>query len=296
MKRITKVYIIIFMLSIFLNYKLIICNAQETDISMDNVLKSQKDNLNISEFLNESKKYSSDIYEDTTIQQLFNESMSGSIKNLGLGRRIIKLLFGEIENAITTLGIVLGAVLIHSLLRCVSEGLNNSSVSKIAYFVTYIFIVTIIMKNFSEIIVIMKTSIENLVGFINCLLPVLVTLLIASGGIVTGVGMQTTILFAVTFFSNIITKIIIPFSLIAITLDIVSNISSKVQLKRLSKFINSSIVWMLGILLTIFVGITSLEGTIGKRSRSGNSQNYQGCCVIGNSNCRKNIAEIQLKW
>lgn len=56
--------------------------------------------------------------------------------------------------------------------------------------------------------------------------------------------------------------ILIPASLISVALNIISNISDKVQVDKLSKFINTSIVWVLGIVLTIFVGVSSLEGSI----------------------------------
>lgn len=34
------------------------------------------------------------------------------------------------------------------------------------------------------------------------------------------------------------------------------------QIEKLSKFLKSSVVWVLGIVLTIFVGVVSLEGTL----------------------------------
>ena len=74
--------------------------------------------------------------------------------------------------------------------------------------------------------------------------------------------LEPTILFVITLVDNIIVKIIIPFSLISVALSIVSNISDKVRIEKLSKFLNSSAIWILGLILTIFVGVTSLEGSI----------------------------------
>ena len=74
--------------------------------------------------------------------------------------------------------------------------------------------------------------------------------------------LEPTILFVITLIDNIIVKIIIPFSLISIALSIISNISERVKIDKLSKYLNSTAVWILGIILTIFVGVTSLEGSI----------------------------------
>ena len=70
------------------------------------------------------------------------------------------------------------------------------------------------------------------------------------------------LLFLITFIGNFINMIIIPFVLISTALAIVSKVSERIQLDKLSKFFNSSIVWILGIVLTIFVGLASVEGSL----------------------------------
>jgi stage III sporulation protein AE len=50
--------------------------------------------------------------------------------------------------------------------------------------------------------------------------------------------------------------------LISITLGIISNISDKIQITKLTNFLKSSIVWILGIILTVFVCSLSIEGTL----------------------------------
>lgn len=69
-------------------------------------------------------------------------------------------------------------------------GLDNKSISQIIYFATYILIVTIVMKNFADIINMVKASIESLVGFMNCLLPILITLMLATGSIASATMLQ----------------------------------------------------------------------------------------------------------
>lgn len=53
-----------------------------------------------------------------------------------------------------------------------------------------------------------------------------------------------------------------PITLIATSLSIVSNLSDKIQIGKLSKFFKSGITWFLGLVITIFVSILSLEGTL----------------------------------
>ncbi len=118
------------------------------------------------------------------------------------------------------------------------------------------------MTNFADILSMVRTSIDNLVGFMNSLIPLLITLMLTTGNIASAGIIEPIILFIITFIGNFIAKVLIPFVLISNVLGIVSKVSSRVQVDKLAKFFNSSVVWILGIVLTLFVGILSVEGSL----------------------------------
>ena len=153
-------------------------------------------------------------------------------------------------------------IIISSVLRSITDGLENKSVSQITYYITYILIVTIVMKNFSDIINMVKASIDNLVAFTNCLIPLLITLMITTGNIASAGMLQPIILWIISFIGNFINVVLVPASLISVALSVISNVDDRVQIDKLSKYINTTVVWILGIVLTIFVGVSSLEGSI----------------------------------
>ena len=153
-------------------------------------------------------------------------------------------------------------IIISSVLRSITDGLENKSVSQITYYITYILIVTIVMKNFSDIINMVKASIDNLVAFTNCLIPLLITLMITTGNIASAGMLQPIILWIISFIGNFINVVLVPASLISVALSVISNVSDRVQIDKLSKYINTTVAWILGIVLTIFVGVSSLEGSI----------------------------------
>ena len=134
--------------------------------------------------------------------------------------------------------------------------------SQIIYFVQYILIVTLIMSNFTEIIKLIKETANNLVGFINLLMPLLLTLMVYTGNITTSSVLEPIVLFISNFIGNIIVDALIPIVLIIVVFSIISKISDRVQVEKISKFLKSGVVWFLGIVLTIFVGVVSLEGTL----------------------------------
>lgn len=226
----------------------------------DEIIEEQKQIIGISDFIKEANKYSNENLGD--MNDVLNRAIKGEVDNSNIIKKIIDNITRETKETIKILGSVLAVIVVYSILKSITESLQNESVSKIAYYVQYILIVTLVMSNFSEIIDLVKDTIQNLVGFINSLIPILLTLMIATGNIVTASTIQPIILLAITFIGNSITYIVLPILLVSTTLGIVSKISDKVHIDKLSKYFKSGIVWFLGIILTIFVGVVSLEGTL----------------------------------
>lgn len=229
----------------------------------DEVINSQMDSFNISSFIDEANKYSNNILKDIDIHELLNNAIKGEVDTNQLLKNIFPLLGTEIKESLKVMGSILIIVLIHSVLKSISDNLNNKSVAQITYYVQYILIATVIMTNFSSIITLSKEAVGNMISFIQLLFPLLMTLMLASGSVVSVNLVQPIILFIINLISNIFQSIIIPIILVGTALAIVSKISDRIQIDKLSKFLKSSSVWVIGILLTIFVGVLSIEGTLG---------------------------------
>ena len=228
----------------------------------EEMINSQKETFGINSFIENANKYTGEFFEGIDINSMLNSAIKGKIDNKTIYKKIINLLGKEVKTGIKSLVSILIIIVIHSILKSISENLQNDNVSKMIYYVQYIAIVTVIMNNFSNVITMVKETATNLVGFMNSLVPILVSLMLYTGSITTSSILEPAILFMINFIGNIIQSFLIPAVLIAATLSIVSKIGEKVQLDKISKTFNSGIIWILGIILTTFVGVISLEGTL----------------------------------
>lgn len=226
------------------------------------ILETQLEALNLSSFIQEGEKYTKNSFAGLNINEVLNSAIKGEINTKTIYSSILKILGNEISSAITIIGGILAIIVIHAILKNVGENIGNNSISQIAYYVEYILIVTLIMKSFLTVIDMVKETIVNLVSYINMLIPLLLALIVTSGTAVTATAIQPVILWVMVLLGNGITMYILPLLLIATVLGIVSNLSEKIQIGRLSKMLKSSIVWVLGFVLTLFVSFLSLEGTL----------------------------------
>ncbi len=251
MKKIILIFILILMIPVKVQ--------AETE---EEIMSSTEEKFNIGSFISQAEEYTGDFLDNTNLSDILNEAMQGKINNQTIYKKIIKILGKEVSSNIKILISILIIVVIHGILKSITDSLENSNVSQIIYFVQYILIVTLIMSNFTEIIKLIKETASNLVGFINVLIPLLLTLMVYTGSITTSTVLEPILLFVSNFIGNIIANILIPVVLIIVVFSVISKITERIQIERISKFLKSSVVWFLGIFLTIFVGIVSLEGTL----------------------------------
>ena len=230
---------------------------------MEELIESQKSSLGIYDFLKAAEIYTKNVFPDLNLNTLFTSTISGKIDSNKFLSSINKLLGNEIKTAVNLMVSVLIVIIIHSIFKSIIDGLENNSFSKIAFFVQYLIIITLVTNTFLSILEITREAITNIINFMNLLIPLLLTLILTTGAITTTSIVQPLLIFLVSFIGNFINNVIIPMLLISITLCIISNISNKIQIDRLSKFLKSSIIWILGIILTVFSCMLSIEGTLG---------------------------------
>lgn len=251
MKRIILIFILVLMIP---NYAF----AE----SQEKIMSSTQEKFNISGFLKEAQKYTNESFGEIDLSSMLGQAIQGKVDNNKLYKIIIKLLGKEVSSSLKILISILVIIVIHGILKSITDSLDNNNVSQIIYFVQYILIVTLIMSNFTEIIKLVKDTSNNLVGFINVLIPLLLTLMVYTGSIATSTIIEPIVLFISNFVGNIISDILIPIVLVIVVFSIVSKISERVQIEKISKFLKSGVMWALGVILTVFVGVVSLEGTL----------------------------------
>lgn len=229
---------------------------------MNEILTSQTNLLGINDFLSSAQNYTRNVFPDLDIETLFSNSLNGNINSVLNNINIFKILNNEITSSINLIISVLIIIIIHSIFKAIIENLGNNTASQVVYFIQYLIIVTVVVNSFVSILSITKEAIGNVINFMNLLTPLMITLMLTTGSLVTTSVVEPILIFMINFIGNFINDFLIPLLLISITISIVSNVSDKIQVDKLSKFLKSSIVWIIGIILTVFSCTLSLEGNL----------------------------------
>lgn len=88
-------------------------------------LRLQEETLGISGFIKETEKYTENTFSDIDLNSIYENALSGNINTSGLISSILKLTGKEVTNTLKTLGYILIIVIIHGIIKTVSEGMGN---------------------------------------------------------------------------------------------------------------------------------------------------------------------------
>ena len=90
--------------------------------------------------------------------------------------------------------------------------------------------------------------------------PIIITLMIASGGKVSASVYKPAVAFLSNGVIGICAKLLIPIVGVMIILSVISNFSSVIKLKKFSDFTASIIKWVLGITIAVFGIFITIQG------------------------------------
>ena len=141
---------------------------------------------------------------------------------------------------------------------------EKGSLQELVGFICYCVAVGIVILAFGRCVEIGKRAIDDLTRFIELAFPVLITMLSATGAVVSGGIMQPTMSLLCGTMANVIKNIVVPVSLIGGALAVLNNITGKMQLAQLYSLCKSVVKWVLGLTFTLYLGITALQGLSAK--------------------------------
>ncbi len=207
-------------------------------------------------------KDTKELFPDFTIKDLTN-NISSAKNRFGISEvfgRILKVFMGELYLNIKIMLQVIVIVILCGLLTNLQNSFAKGGVSEIAFFTCYIVLIGIMVKSFTNAIILASNAIEDMVFFMQAMIPVLMGLLMSTGSMASAAIFQPVILFFVQLISNTIKSIFIPILSFAIGLTVIDNISSYFHVSKLAIFFKNLSKWALGLMMTVFIGLISIQG------------------------------------
>jgi len=219
--------------------------------------------------LNEIEQYWDELINDyggfipelkkTNLQEFLKGNESFSIKNIING--LVKYLGYELILNGKLLGSLLMLTLFSVILQTMHTAFEKSVISKIAYFVVYIVLIFIALNSFYLAFSYAKQTIDAMSNFMIALIPLILGLMATFGNLVTVSFFHPIIILLINISGVLVSGIILPLLFLSALLLIVSSLSDNYQVTHLANLFKSIGIGILGVFLTIFLGVMSVQGT-----------------------------------
>lgn len=177
----------------------------------------------------------------------------------GIGR----FFFGEVLLNFKLMGQLLLLAVAAAFLKNLESAFERRQVATLTRSIVFLVLLGICLFSFKAVLQLAGKTIDNMVDFSLASLPALTALLAAQGSVVSSALFHPLIVFGINFFGTFISRVIFPLIFFSAVLGLVDHFSPHFKVSRLSDLFKELSTWALGISMTVFVGILTVQGAAG---------------------------------
>lgn len=174
---------------------------------------------------------------------------------------ILKFMFQEIVMNGKLLGTLIILTIFSLFLQSLHNAFEQGTISKVAYSIVFMVLIIIALNSFHVAINYTKDAITMMINFIIALIPLLLALISTSGGITSAAFFHPVIIFLMNTSGFLVQYVVLPLLLLSTLLSIVSTLSEQYKATQLAQLLRNCSIGLLGIFMTIFLGVISVQGT-----------------------------------
>ena len=182
--------------------------------------------------------------------------LSGVIKDM---------LLYNVKSIIPSLISVVIIAIVFSLTENLKGQKLNSSVKNTIRISCVLAVLIVVITKVRGLFQSVKIVIENMAIFSEIMSPIMISLIVASGGNVSASIYSPSVVFLSNGFINIVLMVLLPLNVLIMVFGVVSSFSDKIKLQKFSDFFASTFKWVLGISVTIcgvFMTVQGLNASI----------------------------------
>ena len=241
-------------------------------MEFENIINEQLDSMDLSqleELLDEAPTEMT-IADEISVNSIINDLLNGQpiFDSENLMDNIKELFFIEVRSSLILGCEILAVCIIIGLLNNFSNSFGSKTVSSLGTMICGFVIIALCIGSFYQTYNSCSSTMDVMSTTMTVLLPIMIPLLISMGGISSGSIMDPVILASVTGFNFIMQHIVLPLIFLSAVFILINSITDKDYVKKLAIFMRKGALFITGLTITIFSGITAVQGIMTKSADS----------------------------
>lgn len=161
-------------------------------------------------------------------------------------------------------GKLLGTIILLAVFSMILQNLQNSfertTVSKVAYAITYMVIMILALNSFHVAISYTEQAISDMIHFLIALIPMLLALMASVGALTSVAFFHPIIVFLINTSGVLVKYFVLPMLFLSALLAIVSTLTDHYKVTQLSNLLRNIALGTLAVFFAVFLGVMSVEG------------------------------------
>ena len=233
---------------------------EDTKDNIDLYIDNQLSKINIDEV----EKYVKDdnVVKNVDLKTYIKELVRGETNLLDLfdKNKIKTAALSEIKTSIKIATSILVLALLSSIIKSLENSFSSKGITTVTNYIVFITVVTLTIVSFRDILSLCYTTIENIMGLVNVIIPIMISLLVLVGFPITSTALNPIFIGGIAAINIIFKKFIFVAISIAFAILVVNNLTNNIKLNRLSSFIKQINIVALGAVFTLYLGLVSIQG------------------------------------
>jgi stage III sporulation protein AE len=252
------------LLAVLLTVPLLVPSNQAAAAGSGEAFTAQ-DLLEIQEYIDRLDTEIKSAVPQVHFREMVNKLVKGELEwqPSQIFNQLVKQLFKEVVANFDLLGKLVVLAVICAVLQNLMTSFANSSAGQLTYSVTYLVLITLAIGSFTIAVNAGREVVDTMVTFMQALTPVLLTLLVAVGGLASAAIFSPVILATLSIFGTLIKDIVLPLLFFVAILGIVGNLSEQFKVSNLANLLKTVAMGLMGLFSTIFLGVLAIQGVAG---------------------------------
>lgn len=276
-KKICLVVLLIVVVSILCSIGQAFCagedqNLKDIEEELKNNVDENLDRLDfgsLEEWLSQLGQQSGGLF-DGGVAQTIKAVIAGEYQG-GFGEFttiLLSAIGGSVADVLPLLITVIAIGILFSMLQGLTSGFLTNQTKEIIYFVCFGAMIVLIMVQVSSLVSMTVKTIGGMQRLMQIAFPILLTSITLLGGNGTSAAFRPMMSILTMSVTTLITKLILPIFIAIIVFCIVGNLTKKVKLDRLTKFLRSTANVVLGGAFGLFITFLTFQGLTGNLADS----------------------------
>lgn len=232
----------------------------KTKDSIDQYIDNQLNKVNTDDIERYIKE--DNIVKDINLKTYIRQLINGDTNILDLfdKNKMQMVVFKEVKSSLKVAVSILVLALLSSIIKSLENSFSSTTISKVTNYIVFITVVTLSLVSFKDILSICHTTIENVTGLVNVIIPIIIALLVLMGLPITSTALNPIFIGGIAAINLVFKNFIFVSISMAFAILVVNNLSDNIKLSRMSSFIKQINVVALGAVFTIYLGLVSIQG------------------------------------